>query len=89
MARPLRMNRSRPQRLIHINIAKPGDKGLVQKQGFDHAPMAIQLRGQNAGAEGRRQRLGSQTADDPVRRGGQKKTPEFARILKNKRSAAA
>lgn len=88
MARPLRMNRSRPQRLIHINIAKPGDKCLVQKQGLDHTPMAIQPCGQDPGAEGWRQRLGSQTADNPIRHSGQKKTPEFARILKNKRSAA-
>jgi hypothetical protein len=32
-----------PQRLVHIDVAEAGDRGLVQEKGLDHPVLSLEL----------------------------------------------
>ena len=58
--RQLRMDLRRPQRLVGVDVAEPGDDALVEQDGLDRRLAPAQRRVQELGRERVRERLGAE-----------------------------
>ena len=76
------MNSGRPEGLIHVDIAEPGDNVLVQKQGFNQTLAGFQNVGQIAGGKIPFKRFRPETAQDQVGIPYKVKSSKFSGIVK-------